>query len=47
MFESGSPNPKIEAARATASLFHQANFAHDLAAAWMQILGDKESLYRR
>ncbi|HWC62949.1 MAG TPA: hypothetical protein VG501_04950 [Rhizomicrobium sp.] len=47
LFEAGAPNPKIEAGRVTAARFNQMDFSDDLAAAWRQILGGKESLYRR
>lgn len=46
LFESGAANSRIEAGRATAAAFSQANFERELAAAWKNILGDRAGLYR-
>jgi hypothetical protein len=47
LFESGAPNAKIAAGRAKAARFNQAEFEKELAAAWREILGDREGFYRR
>jgi glycosyltransferase involved in cell wall biosynthesis len=47
LYESGLVNPRVEAGRLAASRFNQSDFAHDLSAAWTQILGPREKLYRR
>jgi hypothetical protein len=46
-FQSSGVSPKIEAGRATAARFNQANFESDLVQAWTDILGDRAALYRR
>jgi glycosyltransferase involved in cell wall biosynthesis len=46
LFESGQPNPKLEAGRATAAMFSQDGFESELRAAWSAILGERAVLYR-
>ena len=46
LFESGQPNPKREAGRATAAQFSHSGFERELAAAWDTILGARADLYR-
>jgi hypothetical protein len=46
LFESGAPDAKVAAGRATAAEFSQSRFERELAAAWATILGGKASRYR-
>jgi hypothetical protein len=46
LFESGNPDPKTEAGRATAARFNLSSFDSDLAQAWSRILGERAELYR-
>lgn len=46
LFESGQPNPKVEAGRTTAAAFSRDGFESELQAAWLAILGDRADLYR-
>jgi len=46
LFESGTPNPKIEAGRASAQQFNKAVFEKELRAAWDSILGENAQLYK-
>lgn len=46
LFESGAPNPRHAAGRASAAAFDRANFESELAAAWTAILGADAKAYR-
>ena len=47
LHESGTPDPKLEAGRKTAAQFTRETFEKELKAAWLAIMGEDASRYRK